>query len=216
MKGGGMAWGGRGIHRGTDGEKAEWGSRCVRRGWCWQTRSFNIVSCVRNNVTSGDPAALCPAGKGRRVQPPWSPPAGSEPCKLRLYNSLTRNKVSRGHPGWGRNPTALSNHGAAVCLSSGSGTRSGIRESWCAVAQPLTMCCLCGPGRACPVTQHRGPAWQGSPPSASRCGVPESALGPCPSGTLAVIESQAPLSKRTPGGSRCHSARQAERETGVV
>ncbi|XP_055987995.1 cysteine--tRNA ligase, cytoplasmic isoform X2 [Sorex fumeus] len=31
-------------------------------------------------------------GKGRRAQPQWSPPAGSEPCKLRLYNSLTRNK----------------------------------------------------------------------------------------------------------------------------
>ncbi|XP_054426711.1 cysteine--tRNA ligase, cytoplasmic isoform X2 [Pteronotus mesoamericanus] len=31
-------------------------------------------------------------GKGRRAQPTWSPPAGSEPCKLRLYNSLTRNK----------------------------------------------------------------------------------------------------------------------------
>ncbi|XP_069327936.1 cysteine--tRNA ligase, cytoplasmic isoform X2 [Eulemur rufifrons] len=31
-------------------------------------------------------------GKGRCVQPQWSPPAGTEPCKLRLYNSLTRNK----------------------------------------------------------------------------------------------------------------------------
>ncbi|XP_059566682.1 cysteine--tRNA ligase, cytoplasmic [Myotis daubentonii] len=31
-------------------------------------------------------------GKGRRAQPPWTPPAGTEPCKLRLYNSLTRNK----------------------------------------------------------------------------------------------------------------------------
>ncbi|XP_036284693.1 cysteine--tRNA ligase, cytoplasmic [Pipistrellus kuhlii] len=31
-------------------------------------------------------------GRGRRAQPPWAPPAGSEPCKLRLYNSLTRNK----------------------------------------------------------------------------------------------------------------------------
>ncbi|XP_037012239.2 cysteine--tRNA ligase, cytoplasmic [Artibeus jamaicensis] len=31
-------------------------------------------------------------GGGRRVQPAWSPPAGSEPCKLRLYNSLTRSK----------------------------------------------------------------------------------------------------------------------------
>ncbi|KAM5316950.1 cysteine--tRNA ligase, cytoplasmic [Glossophaga mutica] len=31
-------------------------------------------------------------GRGRRAQPAWSPPAGSEPCKLRLYNSLTRSK----------------------------------------------------------------------------------------------------------------------------
>uniref|UniRef100_A0A452QWV1 Cysteine--tRNA ligase, cytoplasmic n=1 Tax=Ursus americanus TaxID=9643 RepID=A0A452QWV1_URSAM len=30
--------------------------------------------------------------KGRREQPQWSPPAGSPPCKLRLYNSLTRSK----------------------------------------------------------------------------------------------------------------------------
>ncbi|KAM8968371.1 cysteine--tRNA ligase, cytoplasmic isoform X1 [Sarcophilus harrisii] len=32
------------------------------------------------------------ASKGRRAQPQWSPPAGTEPCKLRLYNSLTRTK----------------------------------------------------------------------------------------------------------------------------
>ncbi|XP_072278290.1 cysteine--tRNA ligase, cytoplasmic isoform X2 [Pyxicephalus adspersus] len=32
------------------------------------------------------------AGKGRRTQPPWSPPDSSEQPKLRLYNSLTRNK----------------------------------------------------------------------------------------------------------------------------
>uniref|UniRef100_A0A452EU92 Uncharacterized protein n=1 Tax=Capra hircus TaxID=9925 RepID=A0A452EU92_CAPHI len=32
-------------------------------------------------------------GGGRRAQPAWSPPAGSEPCQLRLYNSLTRRKV---------------------------------------------------------------------------------------------------------------------------
>ncbi|XP_006893438.1 PREDICTED: cysteine--tRNA ligase, cytoplasmic [Elephantulus edwardii] len=32
------------------------------------------------------------AGKGRRGQPQWSPPAGTELCRLRLYNSLTRNK----------------------------------------------------------------------------------------------------------------------------
>ncbi|XP_015252189.1 PREDICTED: cysteine--tRNA ligase, cytoplasmic [Cyprinodon variegatus] len=30
--------------------------------------------------------------KGRRVQPPWSPPAGTEVPQLRLYNSLTRTK----------------------------------------------------------------------------------------------------------------------------
>nr|XP_004654287.2 cysteine--tRNA ligase, cytoplasmic isoform X1 [Jaculus jaculus] len=39
----------------------------------------------------GQPCGL-QASKGRRVQPQWSPPAGTEPCKLRLYNSLTRNK----------------------------------------------------------------------------------------------------------------------------
>ncbi|ERE81061.1 cysteinyl-tRNA synthetase, cytoplasmic [Cricetulus griseus] len=39
----------------------------------------------------GEPCRL-QASKGRRVQPQWSPPAGTEPCKLRLYNSLTRNK----------------------------------------------------------------------------------------------------------------------------
>ncbi|KAA8579341.1 hypothetical protein FQN60_010700 [Etheostoma spectabile] len=30
--------------------------------------------------------------KGKRVQPPWSPPAGTEVPRLRLYNSLTRAK----------------------------------------------------------------------------------------------------------------------------
>uniref|UniRef100_A0A8C5LF54 Cysteine--tRNA ligase, cytoplasmic n=1 Tax=Jaculus jaculus TaxID=51337 RepID=A0A8C5LF54_JACJA len=39
----------------------------------------------------GQPCGL-QASKSRRVQPQWSPPAGTEPCKLRLYNSLTRNK----------------------------------------------------------------------------------------------------------------------------
>ncbi|XP_010766784.1 cysteine--tRNA ligase, cytoplasmic isoform X2 [Notothenia coriiceps] len=36
--------------------------------------------------TSGEPA------KGKRVQPPWSPPAGTHVPHLRLYNSLTRAK----------------------------------------------------------------------------------------------------------------------------
>ncbi|KAJ7994606.1 hypothetical protein DPEC_G00251210 [Dallia pectoralis] len=30
--------------------------------------------------------------KGKRVQPPWTAPAGSDPPRLRLYNSLTRSK----------------------------------------------------------------------------------------------------------------------------
>ncbi|XP_068116763.1 cysteine--tRNA ligase, cytoplasmic isoform X2 [Hyperolius riggenbachi] len=33
-----------------------------------------------------------PAGKGRRTQPPWSPPEVMEQPRLHLYNSLTRNK----------------------------------------------------------------------------------------------------------------------------
>ncbi|XP_030017548.1 cysteine--tRNA ligase, cytoplasmic isoform X2 [Sphaeramia orbicularis] len=36
--------------------------------------------------TSGEPV------KGKRVQPPWSPPAGTDVPQLRLYNSLTRAK----------------------------------------------------------------------------------------------------------------------------
>ncbi|XP_068174506.1 cysteine--tRNA ligase, cytoplasmic isoform X2 [Antennarius striatus] len=36
--------------------------------------------------TSGEPV------KGKRVQPPWSPPAGTDVPQLRLYNSLTRTK----------------------------------------------------------------------------------------------------------------------------
>uniref|UniRef100_A0AAY4DBG3 cysteine--tRNA ligase n=1 Tax=Denticeps clupeoides TaxID=299321 RepID=A0AAY4DBG3_9TELE len=36
------------------------------------------------------PPELC--RKGKRLLPPWSPPTGSEPPKLKLYNSLTRNK----------------------------------------------------------------------------------------------------------------------------
>uniref|UniRef100_A0AAY4DB33 Cysteine--tRNA ligase, cytoplasmic n=1 Tax=Denticeps clupeoides TaxID=299321 RepID=A0AAY4DB33_9TELE len=35
---------------------------------------------------------FCLSGKGKRLLPPWSPPTGSEPPKLKLYNSLTRNK----------------------------------------------------------------------------------------------------------------------------
>ena len=39
-------------------------------------------------------ALSCFSAKEKRVQPPWSHPTGTEPPKLRLYNSLTRSKVS--------------------------------------------------------------------------------------------------------------------------
>lgn len=55
------------------------------------------VSVLRLRSPGRDLAALPPAGRGRRAQPPWCPPAGSEPSQLRLYNSLTRNKVRRAH-----------------------------------------------------------------------------------------------------------------------
>ncbi|XP_019611216.2 cysteine--tRNA ligase, cytoplasmic isoform X1 [Rhinolophus sinicus] len=54
-------------------------------------RWFRHIEAVLGSVRGiGEPHGL-QASKGRR-QPLWSPPTGSEPCKLRLYNSLTRNK----------------------------------------------------------------------------------------------------------------------------
>lgn len=38
------------------------------------------------------------SAKGKRVQPPWSPPAGTDTPRLHLYNSLTRAKVGYKHP----------------------------------------------------------------------------------------------------------------------
>ncbi|XP_074086922.1 cysteine--tRNA ligase, cytoplasmic isoform X2 [Macrotis lagotis] len=47
-------------------------------------------------LSGGSPGTPQPCrlqtSKGRRAQPQWSPPEGTEPCRLRLYNSLTRNK----------------------------------------------------------------------------------------------------------------------------
>uniref|UniRef100_A0A8C4M706 Cysteine--tRNA ligase, cytoplasmic n=1 Tax=Equus asinus TaxID=9793 RepID=A0A8C4M706_EQUAS len=55
-------------------------------------RWFRHIEAILGGPCSrGEPCGL-QASKGRRVQPQWSPPAGSEPCRLRLYNSLTRNK----------------------------------------------------------------------------------------------------------------------------
>ncbi|XP_066108410.1 cysteine--tRNA ligase, cytoplasmic isoform X1 [Saccopteryx bilineata] len=55
-------------------------------------RWFRHVEAVLGVPCGGGGPSGLHASKGRRVQPAWSPPAGSEPCRLHLYNSLTRNK----------------------------------------------------------------------------------------------------------------------------
>ncbi|XP_007947463.1 cysteine--tRNA ligase, cytoplasmic [Orycteropus afer afer] len=55
-------------------------------------RWFRHVEAVLSGPhVPGQPSGL-QASKGRRGQPQWSPPTSTQPCKLRLYNSLTRNK----------------------------------------------------------------------------------------------------------------------------
>ncbi|KAM9221256.1 cysteine--tRNA ligase, cytoplasmic [Dugong dugon] len=55
-------------------------------------RWFRHVEAVLSGPRGpGQPCGL-QASKGRRGQPQWSPPTGTELGKLRLYNSLTRNK----------------------------------------------------------------------------------------------------------------------------
>ncbi|XP_032124345.1 cysteine--tRNA ligase, cytoplasmic isoform X3 [Sapajus apella] len=51
----------------------------------------HIEALLGSPCGKGQPCGL-QASKGRRVQPQWSPPAGTQPCRLHLYNSLTRNK----------------------------------------------------------------------------------------------------------------------------
>ncbi|XP_036390678.1 cysteine--tRNA ligase, cytoplasmic-like [Megalops cyprinoides] len=52
--------------------------------------SSGHVALHQNLIT--DMADSGESAKGKRAQPPWSPPAGTDPPKLRLYNSLTRTK----------------------------------------------------------------------------------------------------------------------------
>ncbi|XP_074227594.1 cysteine--tRNA ligase, cytoplasmic isoform X1 [Camelus bactrianus] len=54
-------------------------------------RWFRHIQAILGPHATGQPCGL-QASKGRRAQPQWSPPARSEPCQLRLYNSLTRRK----------------------------------------------------------------------------------------------------------------------------
>uniref|UniRef100_A0A452QWU7 Cysteine--tRNA ligase, cytoplasmic n=1 Tax=Ursus americanus TaxID=9643 RepID=A0A452QWU7_URSAM len=57
------------------------------------TRLFHVARWFRHiEAILGGPCGRGEPCKGRREQPQWSPPAGSPPCKLRLYNSLTRSK----------------------------------------------------------------------------------------------------------------------------
>ncbi|KAG7468378.1 hypothetical protein MATL_G00142280 [Megalops atlanticus] len=51
----------------------------------------HIAALQQDWQTPTDPSTEC-CTKGKRVQPPWSPPEGMDPPKLRLYNSLTRAK----------------------------------------------------------------------------------------------------------------------------
>ncbi|XP_075401332.1 cysteine--tRNA ligase, cytoplasmic [Tenrec ecaudatus] len=58
-------------------------------------RFLHVVRWFRHvQAVLGGPDQPCvlQASKGRRGQPQWSPPTGTEPCQLRLYNSLTRSK----------------------------------------------------------------------------------------------------------------------------
>uniref|UniRef100_A0A8D1K5G1 Cysteine--tRNA ligase, cytoplasmic n=1 Tax=Sus scrofa TaxID=9823 RepID=A0A8D1K5G1_PIG len=55
-------------------------------------RWFRHVDAILGGPQATGPPCGPPASRGRRAQPQWAPPAGSEPCQLRLYNSLTRTK----------------------------------------------------------------------------------------------------------------------------
>uniref|UniRef100_A0A8D1K5G3 Cysteine--tRNA ligase, cytoplasmic n=1 Tax=Sus scrofa TaxID=9823 RepID=A0A8D1K5G3_PIG len=55
-------------------------------------RWFRHVDAILGGPQATGPPCGPPASRGRRAQPQWAPPAGSEPCQLRLYNSLTRSK----------------------------------------------------------------------------------------------------------------------------
>ncbi|XP_018410941.1 PREDICTED: cysteine--tRNA ligase, cytoplasmic [Nanorana parkeri] len=55
-------------------------------------RWYRHITAISSNATAQRASNNAHSCKGRRTQPPWSPPDTSEQPKLRLYNSLTRNK----------------------------------------------------------------------------------------------------------------------------
>uniref|UniRef100_A0A2R8N507 Cysteine--tRNA ligase, cytoplasmic n=1 Tax=Callithrix jacchus TaxID=9483 RepID=A0A2R8N507_CALJA len=55
-------------------------------------RWFRHIEALLGSPCGKGQPCVFQASKGRRVQPQWSPPAGTQPYRLHLYNSLTRNK----------------------------------------------------------------------------------------------------------------------------
>uniref|UniRef100_A0A3B3WN90 Uncharacterized protein n=1 Tax=Poecilia mexicana TaxID=48701 RepID=A0A3B3WN90_9TELE len=55
-------------------------------------RWYRHISALQQDLSTDGISGFI-AVKGKRVQPPWSPPAGTQVPQLRLYNSLTRTKV---------------------------------------------------------------------------------------------------------------------------
>ncbi|XP_077309628.1 cysteine--tRNA ligase, cytoplasmic isoform X2 [Lithobates pipiens] len=56
-------------------------------------RWYRHIAAISSDATAQSTSKNAHSCKGRRTQPPWSPPDASEQPKLRLYNSLTRNKI---------------------------------------------------------------------------------------------------------------------------
>ncbi|CAK6982954.1 cysteine--tRNA ligase%2C cytoplasmic isoform X2 [Scomber scombrus] len=50
-------------------------------------RWYRHIAALQQDLDTSDSSM-----KGKRVQPPWSPPAGTNVPQLKLYNSLTRSK----------------------------------------------------------------------------------------------------------------------------
>lgn len=55
-------------------------------------RWYRHIAAISSDATAQSTSKNAHSCKGRRTQPPWSPPDASEQPKLHLYNSLTRNK----------------------------------------------------------------------------------------------------------------------------
>lgn len=66
---------------------------CSVQGLNIKNESVKVTNFILNKVILVKKSVSCFSAKGKRVQPPWSPPEGTDVSKLCLYNSLTRTKV---------------------------------------------------------------------------------------------------------------------------